>query len=153
MLEPKVPRAFPVPSEPKVMNQSGFAFVPSVLVVRKGQPVRFENGEGVLHNVRVAEAATDSPVFNIATIPGGSYEHTFQRDGFYAVRCDVHADMHADILVTSTPYAVIADDDGQFRISDVSPGPYRLTVYAAGQKIERLVEVAEAQTELVVEEK
>ena len=152
VLEPKAPRDFPVPTEPKVVDQLGYSFVPSLLLVREGQPVRFHNSEDVLHNVRVVETATSSPVFNVATVPGGSYEHTFERAGFYTVSCDVHQDMHADILVTSTPYAVVADADGTFKLSEVSPGSYKLTAYSGARRIERLVEVAGSRTEVVVDE-
>ena len=135
------------------MDQQGLAFVPGLLLVRQGQPIVFRNSEDVLHNVRVQETGKAQPVFNVATIPGNSYTHTFERPGFYSVGCDVHETMHADILVTSTPYAVVADDDGHFTLSDVTPGSYKLTVYLGARRIERLVHVTSSRTELVVDEK
>jgi plastocyanin len=152
VLEPQAPREFPVPTEPKVMDQQGLAFIPGLLLVRRDQQVIFRNSEDVLHNVRVQETGAAQPVFNVATIPGNSYTHTFDRPGFYSVGCDVHQEMHADILVTSTPYAVVADDDGNFEFSDVLPGAYKITVYLGARRIERLVEVAGPRTELVVED-
>ena len=112
----------------------------------------FRNSEDVLHNVRVGENGAAQPAFNVATIPGYSYTYTFDRPGFYAVSCDVHETMHADILVTATPYAVVANEDGNFTFSDVSPGSYKLTVYLGARRIERLVEVAGSRTELVIGE-
>ena len=150
VLEPQTPREFPAPTVPKVMDQLGLTFVPGLILVRQGQPVVFRNSEDVLHNVRVQETGKAQPVFNVATIPGNSYTHTFEQPGFYSVGCDVHETMHADILVTSTPYAVVADEDGRFTLSDVSPGSYKLTVYLGSQRIERLVEVTGSRTELVV---
>jgi plastocyanin len=150
VLEPRTPREFPLPAEPKIMDQQGLSFIPRLLLVQQGQAVVFRNSEDVLHNVRVGETGSAQPVFNVATVPGNSYTHTFDRPGFYTVGCDVHQDMHADILVTTTPYAVIADDDGAFTLTDVSPGSYRLTVHQSGRRIERQVEVAGPQTELVV---
>jgi len=152
VLEPKTPGEFPVPIEPKIMDQQGLAFIPPLLLVRQGQPVMFRNSEDVLHNVHVGETGSAQPVFNVATIPGGSYTYTFARPGFYSVGCDVHQAMRADILVTSTPYAVIADDAGNFTLIDVVPGSYRLTMYLGARRIERLVEVAGSRTELVVDE-
>lgn len=152
ILEPRVPRDFPVPTEPKVMDQFGMGFNPDFLLVRAWQPVEFRNSEDVLHNVRVTESATRQPVFNVSPAPFQSYVHTFERPGFYAVSRDIHPSMHADILVTSTPYAVVADNDGTFTFPDVSPGSYTLTVYYGGRRIERAIEVAGSRTELIVDD-
>ena len=135
------------------MDQQGLAFTPSLVLVRQGQPMLFRNSEDVLHNVRVQEADKAQPVFNVATIPGNSYTHTFEQPGFYSVGCDVHETMHADILVTSTPYAVVAEEDGRFTFADVLPGAYKLTVYLGARRIERVVEVTGSRMDLVVEEK
>lgn len=132
------------------MDQQGLAFTPRLLLVRQGQAVMFRNSEDVLHNVRVGETGTSQPLFNVATVPGNSYTYTFERPGFYSVGCDVHETMHADILVTSTPYAVIADDDGSFILTEVSPGSYKLTAYVGARRIEQPVEVAGPRTELIV---
>ena len=153
VLEPQTPREFPIPKEPKVMDQQGLAFTPSLVLVRQGQPILFRNSEDVLHNVRVQEADKAQPVFNVATIPGNSYTHTFEQPGFYSVGCDVHETMHADILVTSTPYAVVAEEDGRFTFADVPPGAYKLTVYLGARRIERVVNVSGPRTEIVVDEK
>ena len=74
-------------------------------------------------------------------ILGGSYYHTFERAGTYNVSCNVHADMAATVLVTSTPYAVVADHDGRFSLPDVRPGFYDLTMRHGTRQIERVVEV------------
>ena len=60
--------------------------------------------------------------------------------------------MHADIFVTSTPYAVVAADDGTFKFSDVPAGSYKLTVYLGPRRIERVVTIAGTQTQLTVNE-
>jgi plastocyanin len=151
VLAPRAPRTLPAPMRPKTMDQIGYAFVPGLLVVQAGQPTRFHNSEDVLHNVRVTESATQEPVFNIATVLEGSYDHTFERPGFYTVTCDVHQDMRADILVTSTPYAIVAEKDGAFMLSDVPTGPYTLTVHLGGQRMERAVDVTAPRTEIAVE--
>jgi len=150
VLEPQTPREFPVPAEPKIMDQQGLTFLPGLLLVRQGQAVMFRNSEDVLHNVRVGETGSAQPVFNVATIPGNAYTYTFTRPGFYTVGCDVHETMHADILVTSTPYAVVADEEGSFALPDVSLGRYKMTVYLGARRIERLVDIVGPRTELSV---
>ena len=153
ILEPQVPGSFPVPTKPQVMDQYGRAFFPSLLLVREGQPVEFRNSEDELHNVHVVEAGTTSTVLNVAIpILGGSYSHTFERAGTYLVSCNVHQEMAAVILVTSTPYAVIADNDGTFSLSDVPPGSYNLTVRNGATRIERVVDIDGPRTELILDE-
>ena len=152
VLDPQTPREFPAPTQPGVMDQQGLAFIPSLLLVRQGQPVMCRNSEDVLHNVRVGESGTSQPVFNVATVPGNAYTHTFTQPGFYSVSCDVHESMHADIFVTSTPYAVVAADDGTFKFSDVPAGSYKLTVYLGPRRIERVVTIAGTRTQLTVNE-
>jgi plastocyanin len=153
VLEPRISVASPVPTDPEVMDQQGLAFIPSVLVARPGQPVMFRNSEEVLHNVHVDEPGAAQPVFNVATVPGYSYTHTFDRPGFYSVGCDVHPAMHAEILVTESPYAVVAGEDGTFTVPDVVPGSYALMAYVGGRRIERLVEIRVPRTEVTIDGK
>jgi hypothetical protein len=151
VLEPTVPRDLPLPAEPQTMDQFGRAFFPELLLVLKGQQVAFSNNDNELHNVRVGEDASKEVIFNVATIPYKSYTYTFDRPGFYDVTCDVHQEMRATILVTSTPYATVAGADGRFTLTDVLPGAYDLTMYAGGRQVTRRVDVSRAQTDLVIE--
>ena len=153
ILEPRTPGDFPVPTEPALMDQFNRTFLPSLLLVREGQPVRFRNSENELHNVHVVDTRTGSTVLNVAMpILGGSYYHTFEQAGTYDVSCNVHADMAATILVTSTPYAVVADHDGRFSLPDVPPGFYNLTMRHGTRRIERVVEVGGSPTELILDD-
>jgi plastocyanin len=150
ILEPDAPRDFPAPTEPVIMDQSGLAFVPDVVLAQVGQTVRFRSSEDVLHNVRVVEAGTNTPVFNVATVPFGSYEHVFDKPSVYDVSCDIHPAMHANVFVTSTPYAVTTDSEGNFSFADVPPGPYTLTIYAGARHIQEKVDVTAPRTELKI---
>ena len=153
ILEPQAPTDFPVPTEPQVLDQYGRAFFPTVLLVREGQPVEFRNSEPEPHNVHVADTSTGSTLINVGMpFVGGSFDHTFERAGAYAVSCDIHPGMTAVILVTSTPYAVVASKDGSFSLPDVPPGPYDLTVRAGARRIRRVVEIEGPQTELILDE-
>ena len=152
ILEPHAPGDFPVPREPAVMDQYGRAFFPSTLLVREGQPVEFRNSEAEPHNVHVADTSTGSTVINVGMPFLGSFDHTFEKAGAYAVSCDVHPGMTAVILVTSTPYAVVANNDGSFSLSDVPPGSYDFTVRAGARRIRRVVEIEGPQTELILDE-
>lgn len=150
VLEPLEPTEYPAPAEPALMDQSGMAFFPPVLIVRVGQPVHFRNSEDILHNVRVYHAETREPEFNVATPLGGTYEHVFGKTGTYAVSCDVHPAMTASILAVETPFAAVADPDGRFALSDVPAGRYRARVRNAGQWSEQEVEIVGPHADLVL---
>jgi plastocyanin len=149
VLEPQSGVEIPVKAEPAIMDQSGYAFLPGFLVAQAGQTVQFRNSEDVLHNVRVAEALQQKPVFNVATTAFGSYEHKFE-PGYYNVTCDIHPTMRASILVTATPYTATTSADGGFTIRSVKPGKYNLTVYAGASPVTRSIEVKSGRTDLGV---
>jgi plastocyanin len=136
------------PAAPKIMDQSGYEFLPALLLAQQGQTVQFRNSEDVLHNVRVTEVATETPVFNVATIAFGSYDYKFERPGFYTVTCDIHSTMRADILISPTPYTAKTDAGGGFAIDNVPAGIYTVTLYAGGAPTTKSVEVKSGKTEL-----
>jgi plastocyanin len=150
ILKPAVDREFPPAAYSPVMDQISLSFIPPVLFVRTGQAAEFRNSDEVLHNVRVYEDETKEPAFNVAIPTGGSYAYTMKRDGFYNVGCDIHPGMAAVIVATATPYSTLAASDGAFSIEGVTPGDYKLTVYADVEKIERDVTVSNARTDLGV---
>ena len=132
----------PVPqTDIPYMDQVQQTFTPPVLLVRTGQPTEFRNNDEVLHNVRVREDETKLPGFNVAIPTGEKYVFSFPRDGFYDVGCDIHPGMFAQIVSTSSPYATIADTEGNFSIEGVPAGAYKAVVYAGGKKLEKDIEV------------
>jgi plastocyanin len=147
VLEPKGEGELPIRSEPAIMDQAGYAFLPEFLLAQAGQPVEFRNSEDVLHNVRVTEISSQKPAFNVATLAFGKYEHKFD-PGYYSVTCDIHTTMRASILVTASPYSVTTAEDGSFSMSNVRPGHYNLTVYAGPSPVVRSIEVKDARTDL-----
>jgi plastocyanin len=132
------------------MDQSGQAFVPEILMVRTGQPVLFLNNDPDLHNVNVKDSKTREQAFNVAILSGHSYEHRFNEDGLYAVNCDIHPAMAALVVATSSPYATVADSDGNFVFNSVPPGSYTLTIYAGKDAIERAITVTSPRTDIAL---
>lgn len=151
VLEPKDPRTFPPQSEKPVMDQVGLTFGPELLIVRTGQPVEFRNNDDTLHNVNVKHEETREQAFNVAIPTGGAYEHTFRRDGFYRVGCDIHPAMAASIFSASTPFAAVADSDGSFAFADVPPGAWTVTAYTGGKQLRKDVAVTGGVTQVSVE--
>ena len=151
ILDPETAMSFETPTEPVRMDQLGMEFLPPVLLAGVGQPVHFRNSEDVMHNVRVYNIETKDTAFNISTPLGGTYEHRFDVAGTYRVACDIHPAMGASVVVTSTPYAAVAERDGSFVLHDVPPGAYRAVVQAGGERTEHRVDIAPSATELTLD--
>jgi len=146
VLDPKEPHEFPAQADRPAMDQITQTFVPAILFVRTGQPTDFKNSDDVLHNVRVRNAETREGTFNVAIPTGQIYTHTFDRDGFYDIGCDIHPGMSAQVISTTSPYATLADPDGTFVFEDVAPGAYKVTIYSGTEREEKSIEVAEPVT-------
>lgn len=142
ILEPIGGGAPPAQAAPPTMDQMQQTFIPSILLVRTGQPASFLNHDDVLHNVRVKDDETKESAFNVAIPTGETFTHTFPHDGFYDVGCDIHPGMSAQILSTTNPWTVVADPSGAFSIPNVPNGPYKVITYAGAQKAEREVNIA-----------
>lgn len=152
ILEPRDAADFPVPTDPVVMDQLGMAFLPPVLLAQVGQPVHFRNSEDVLHNVRVYNIDTKETAFNISTPIGGVYEHRFDGAGTYSVSCDIHSDMGASVVVSTTPYTAVAERDGSFTLNELRPGSYTAIVHAGPARTEQIVEIEPSTTTLALTE-
>lgn len=138
------------PRERPRMDQLGLAFNPMYLLVRVGETVSFTNSETVTHNVKVAVSDTDSIVADYETDPAAGAELLMDSEGGYEITCDHHPGMRAFIYVTSAPYVTFAENNGAFRIPDVPPGSYTLTVWSVDPALrsERTLEVTGPSTEV-----
>ena len=123
------------------MDQVSLTFIPSLLLVRTGQPVEFRNNDDTLHNVHVTHLDTKEQAFNVAIPMTEKYLYTFKKDGYYHVGCDIHPAMSAEIFSTAAPFVTVAEADGTFSFSDVPTGAYVARSYAAGVKAEREMEI------------
>ena len=151
ILRPHAERDVQLPQEPAQIDQYGRAFIPRLVVIREGQAVEFTNSEDELHNVHVIDEAGVSLVNVGMPILGGVFEHVFDKAGDYAVSCDVHQEMAAQIVVTKSPYTVIANPDGTFALSGIPAGSYDLVARRGLERHERVVEIVAPVTELALD--
>ncbi len=147
LLDPHAEIEVPLPDETRIMDQIGRQFVPGFILVRAGQTIDFTNSEDELHTVHVKDSHGES-IFNIATMMGTTYEHTFEIGDEYSVICNTHTEMFADIMVVEAPYAVVADRDGRFALPDVIPGRYTATVIHGLDHSEHEIEIAAGPNEI-----
>lgn len=116
--------AVPVPSTSVVIDQTGCFFSPRLTAVQKGQPLKFKNSDGILHNVHGFPKANNG--FNIG-MPPSSVSKTMkfsQAEGPFKVKCDVHPWMNAYVAVMTHPYFAVTSEKGAFEIKGLPPGTY-----------------------------
>ena len=101
-----------------VMDQRNLEFRPHVLPVLVGATVQFPNNDEVDHNIF---SMSRTKKFNLGSYkPGDSKAVLFDKPGIVELRCDVHAEMAAYILVMKNPYFAVTDKKGNFQIPDVN---------------------------------
>jgi plastocyanin len=99
-----------------VMDQQNLEFMPHILPVPVGSTVHFPNNDKVDHNVF---SMSRTKKFNLGSYkPGESKTVVFDKPGIVEMRCDVHAEMAAYILVLKSPYFAVTDKTGRFTIPD-----------------------------------
>ena len=99
-----------------VMDQQNLTFLPHVLPIPVGATVLFPNNDKVDHNVF---SLSRSNKFNLGIYkPGDRKTVRFDKPGIVELRCDLHAEMLAYILVMKNPYFAVTDDKGRFEIPD-----------------------------------
>ena len=108
------------------MDQKALKFAPKVLVVAKGDTVKFLNHDTVAHNVY----SPDGEAYNLGTFkPNEDRTRTFDQEGAYTQLCSIHPEMLAFIYVAPTHLAAAVDAKGHYAIKDVPPGTYKLAVW------------------------
>lgn len=114
-----------VPSRrPPAIVQRNETFLPHVLTVLVGSRVEFPNDDPFFHNVfSLSQAKT----FDLGRYPQGQSKTVlFDRPGIVQVFCHIHADMSAVVLVRGNPFFATPDSTGQFTLTGIPPGTYRL---------------------------
>jgi plastocyanin len=120
--------AFDAREEPHArMDQRDETFVPHILAIVAGTTVDFPNDDRTYHNVFSLSKAKSFDLGRYAT--GKSKSVRFDHPGIVRVFCDIHSHMSAFILVFAHRYFAVTDDEGRYRLENVPPGTYSLTVW------------------------
>jgi plastocyanin len=123
-----VPNAYGTPKEHVVMDQKNMAFIPHVLPLVKGTTVDFLNSDMVQHNIYSPDAVADN--MNLGTwLKDETRPFTFNKSGIVTLRCNVHVDMLAYVLVLQNPYFARVNNDGSFSILNVPEGKCRVKLW------------------------
>jgi plastocyanin len=110
------------------LDNLGCRFVPHVLAASVGQFVVFKNSDPILHTAH-ALFTSGQPQFNVGLYPGKVSRKPLVTPGVVKIICEVHPWMGAYIVVTDHPYYSVTDVYGEYLISDIPAGSYRLKVW------------------------
>ena len=144
-LEGAFPRPTSLPT--KEVAQKDLTFVPALLPIRVGTKVEFPNLDDTYHNIF---SYSPTKRFDL-----GRYRpeerpipiQVFDKPGLVTLRCDIHEHMRGLVLVLNTPYFVMTNMDGHFRLSGLPAGQYTLKAWIDSRTTrEKPVELKNGQT-------
>ncbi len=114
-------------STPVVLDQKGCRYVPHVIAVMVGLPLKVINSDPTMHNVHTMPQ-DGSAELNVSEMPKtGTTQQVFrQAQVMLPVRCNNHPWMQAFINVAPNPFFAVSDQNGHFEIQGLPPGTYTL---------------------------
>jgi plastocyanin len=116
--------------EPALLKCENCRFVPHIMAIRTGQPLRVLMDDKVAHNSHFNPVA-NSGEGSIVVPPGDERTTTFHLPETLPVKvtCDIHSWMNGYVTVLDHPYCAITDKDGKFRIEKLPAGQHTFRVW------------------------
>ena len=126
---------FPAAGAPPVaqMAQKDLMFLPSILPVLVGTRVEFPNLDDTYHNIFSYSPAKRFDLGRYRSDERPVPSEVFDRPGLVTLRCDIHEHMRALILVVDTPYFVLSEPTGRYRLPGLPAGHYTLKVWLSSR--------------------
>ena len=103
-------------------------FVPRVQTASVGQFLLMKNSDPILHTAH-AYTPEGQPHFNVGLYPGRVSRKPLAKAGVFKILCEVHPWMSAYVVVSEHPYHAVTDVYGEYQVTEVPPGRYRLRVW------------------------
>jgi len=141
--------SFPKRSSPpaRQVAQKDLIFIPSLLPVQVGTSVEFPNLDDTYHSIFSYSPAKRFDLGRYRPEERPIPSQVFDTPGLVTLRCDIHDHMRGLILVLDTPYFVVTDADGRFRLSRLPAGHYTLKAWIDSKTTrERPVELKSGET-------
>jgi len=131
----------------KEVTQKDLTFIPALLPVRVGTKVEFPNLDDTYHNIFSYSPAKRFDLGRYRPDERPIPSQIFDKPGLVTLRCDIHEHMRGLILVLSTPYFVMTDTAGHFRLSGLPAGHYTLKAWIDSRTTqEKPVDLKNGQT-------
>ena len=121
--------SLPAPQQPVHLEQGNGAFVPRIVAVQAGQPLAIRSSGTTADLIKFTSA--HNGVFSIGLPLRGSVYHRVFDQPEIGIRLGstVHPRLRAYIHVSGHPYHTVTDSDGRFKIKNLSPGRYTISVW------------------------
>lgn len=100
-----------------------------LVVIRPGEAVQFSSHSGVAH--RLFAIRPDSRLEVAVPEHGESQPVTLSEPGSIRFYCALHQDETWDVFVSPSPHFARLDRRGAYRIDNVPPGDYELSIWSA----------------------
>jgi plastocyanin len=122
-------------SQTVTLDQRGMKFLPSLLVIQQGTTVEFKNSDSVSHNIFWPNISGNKKLaHNLGTAGSGQTQRfKFDTPGNIQIFCNIHPEMTANIVVSSSPYFAQTDAVGAYSINNVPEGAYKATAWHNGK--------------------
>jgi len=123
--------SFARPASPstKQVAQKDLTFVPSLLPVQVGTRVEFPNLDDTYHSIFSYSPAKRFALGRYRPEERPIPSEVFDRPGLVTLRCDIHEHMRGLILVLDTPYFIMTNAEGQFRLTGLPAGHFALKAW------------------------
>jgi plastocyanin len=139
--------AKPPPTATVQMAQKDLAFVPMLLPVQVGTRVDFPNFDDTYHNIFSYSPAKRFDLGRYRSDEQPTPSQRFDVPGLVVLRCDIHEHMRGLILVVDTPYFIVTDTEGRYRLVGLPVGRHTLKVWLDSRTIlERPVDLRGDET-------
>ena len=138
-------KSVPIAKAP-AMDQRGFQFRPCVMAVQTGTPVSFPNKDPMYHSVFSYSAARK---FDLGRYRAGEEPDAvvFDKPGTVSLFCEIHEHMRAQIVVVDTPYFVLTDAKGNFKLPNLPAGSHTFHVWLSPKEsFEMKIELKTGET-------
>lgn len=141
--------SFPQPASlpMKQVTQKDLTFIPALLPMRVGTKVEFPSLDDTYHNIFSYSPAKRFDLGRYRPEERPIPSQIFDKPGLVTLRCDIHEHMRGLILVLDTPYFVMTDTSGHFRLSGLPAGHYTLKAWIDSRTTqEKPVDLKNSQT-------
>ena len=139
------PRTGSLPA--KQVAQKDLTFVPALLPIQVGTKVEFPNLDDTYHNIFSYSPAKRFDLGRYRQEERPIPTEVFDKPGLVTLRCDIHEHMRGLILVLNTPYFVMTDTDGRFRLTGLPAGHCTLKAWIDSRTTrEKPVDLKNGQT-------
>jgi plastocyanin len=119
----------PVSTPVKEIAQKDLTFIPALLPIQVGTRVEFPNFDDTYHNIFSYSPTKRFDLGRYRPEERPIPSVIFDKPGLVTLRCDIHEHMRGLILVLNTPYFVMTNTEGRFRLDKLPAGHYTLKAW------------------------